>query len=318
MPLSRDTMMHGCEHNHVNAWGTKVPEPRSVHSYPATCGLLKRMLRRFWLSLNVAANRTDELCNRLFEEVRAYQGSEQDLESVLRRLVTGVGDSNAVKRALSERTDLILRQITPFIKGPRVLDFGCGDGEVGRRLCDRLRVDLADVMDYRSPESRGLPFTPLSEGTRAPYRDGHFDTVLALTVFHHCKDVRQAIHEAIRIATRRVLVIESVFGIHPTTRLRVLDGIDNNSDTSSEGTAFALLSREEQLAYCSFIDWFYNRVLHEGVPVPLNFNTPARWKKAFASAGAKQIAMYHLGLDQVTVPEFHTLHILEPVHASCQ
>ena len=80
-----------------------------------------------------------------------------------------------------------------------------------------------------------------------------------------------------------------------------------------------MLSAEQQRKINIFFDHFYNRVLHYSkdaktkVNVPFNFNTPANWEKVFAEFGLKQEGLVHLGLDQPTVPEYHTLHVLKKV-----
>jgi hypothetical protein len=73
---------------------------------------------------------------------------------------------------------------------------------------------------------------------------------------------------------------------------------------------------EQQRKANIFFDHFYNRVLHYSpnpenkVNVPFNFNTPNGWETLFSNCGLKQETLLHLGLDQPTVPEYHTLHVL--------
>jgi hypothetical protein len=47
--------------------------------------------------------------------------------------------------------------------------------------------------------------------------------------------------------------------------------------------------------------------------VPFNFNTPKDWEKEFSKYGLKQEMIIHLGLDQPTAPEYHTLQVLRKV-----
>jgi len=80
-----------------------------------------------------------------------------------------------------------------------------------------------------------------------------------------------------------------------------------------------VLPAEQQRKVNIFFDHFYNRVLHYSkdaktkVNIPFNFNAPNNWEKIFAKCGLKQETIIHLGLDQPTVPEYHTLHILRKV-----
>jgi hypothetical protein len=45
--------------------------------------------------------------------------------------------------------------------------------------------------------------------------------------------------------------------------------------------------------------------------VPFNFNTPQGWNALAAKLGLRLAAERSLGVDQPTVPEYHTLHVFE-------
>jgi len=46
------------------------------------------------------------------------------------------------------------------------------------------------------------------------------------------------------------------------------------------------------------------------INVPFNFNTPDGWKKIFEEHGLTQELVVDMNMDQPTVPEYHTMHIL--------
>ena len=71
------------------------------------------------------------------------------------------------------------------------------------------------------------------------------------------------------------------------------------------------LSDEDQIAYATFVDWFYNRVLHDDVPVPYNFTTVENWQATFLQYNMRLAQTIHLGQDIEIGPEYHVLFVLE-------
>ena len=216
--------------------------------------------------------------------------------------------------SLSERADLIIEQISPFLSGKNVLDYGCGDGLIGLRLHRngysvtnldvKMHTRLSDMALYD-----GLPFILFGDGHNIPESIGKFDNVLLLTVLHHTDNPVRNLENAIK-ATRkggRLIVIESVYGVTP-----------EDKESQPHEKEYLSLSPEQQRKVNIFFDHFYNRIIHYSdgitstkVNVPYNFNTPAAWKEIFERHGLKQEQLTHLGIDQPSVPEYHTLHILK-------
>jgi hypothetical protein len=99
------------------------------------------------------------------------------------------------------------------------------------------------------------------------------------------------------VAAKRIIIIESVIGIHH----------------AFENAKYELLalSDEKQIAYAAFVDWFYNRVLHDDIPVPYNFTTPDKWQATFVNSGMRLLKTVHLGQDIEIGPEYHVLFVLE-------
>jgi len=230
------------------------------------------------------------------------------VEAELHQLCNREGLVEKIARSLQGRAETIFGQIHNHIVGDCVLDLGCGDGQVGRLIADRLgkRVWLADVMDYHASglaggsgqggaqagKETGLadkimcynenkPSFRLFDGRTLPFPDKSMDTTLVLTVFHHADDPLRVLQESMRVTRKRILVIESIY----------LNETDRQVNI--------------------FQDWFYNRVLHEGVNVPLNFQSPEGWKKTFQRHGLKIVESLDLGIDQPTVPEHHWLYVLD-------
>ena len=145
-----------------------------------------------------------------------------------------------------------------------------------------------------------------------PFVGNLFENTMVLTVFHHSDDPVHLIKEASRVTKPggRVIVIESVYGVsHLPTEL--------GATQCFELSDYLKLDGEEQRQMNMFFDHFYNRIISKSsnpriqVNVPFNFNTPEGWEKLFKDKGGlEQEKLIHLGLDQASVPEYHTLHIL--------
>ena len=205
------------------------------------------------------------------------------LTATARALNTSVGKyaGRLVSHGLRNRSNRIFGYIAPFIgTGDSVLDLGCGDGKVGELVAVNRKSDvvLMDVVDYNKTS---LPLV-LYGGTRIDCPDRSFDHVLLLTVLHHSDDPVAVMEEALRVAGKSVIIIESVYFNGPHKQLN------------------------------KFFDWFYNRVLNNPeINVPFNFLTPTAWIKLFERMGGKVMHMEHLGIDEPTVPEWHTLYVVD-------
>jgi SAM-dependent methyltransferase len=193
----------------------------------------------------------------------------------------GKAAGKAVSYALRNRSNKIFSQIEPFIEdGSTVLDLGCGNGKVGELISSRksCHVALADVIDFNQTN---LPFFKYG-GRDLLFHDGEFEHVLLLTVLHHCDDPIKVMGEALRVADKSVIVIESVH--------------------------FNRLHKELN----RFLDWFVNHVLvNPDINLPFNFLTPTAWAALFERLGGKVVHMEHLGIDHPIVPEWHTLYVVE-------
>lgn len=265
----------------------------------------------------------------IFEHARKYDSLEE-YEHAAHEILMACDAVTRIPQSLQERASRVYRQIRNYVGGKYVLDLGCGDGAIAALLAKQeipsVHVVLADVtVDtaltkfYQTPRgidlqnvtvcvdfsilddrAKYVPFYLLDPKKKSLFNSKVFDETLLLTVLHHCDDPIQTLQEAQRVTKHggQIIIIESVYGIQ-------------------DETAYGRLTAEEQFQANIFFDHFYNRVLHYSkdpqtkVNVPFNFNTPEGWKREFERLCLKQKEVVHLGIDQPTVPEYHTLHILE-------
>ena len=229
------------------------------------------------VALGIEARRAREVVKTIFttcQTLSTLSGIESELKSELRELKL----ADRIRDSLSERSRIIHGQIAPHLGAGALLDIGSGDGAIGAAFRDGGReVQLMDVADQNRTD---LPFRQY-DGTTIPLPDKRFDYALLIAVLHHCEDPLRILREAMRVTRRRLIVIESVYLNEPNRRFNM------------------------------FFDWFYNRVLHEGGAIPFNFNSPEGWEHIFRREGLAVAASVDIGLDQVTVPEYHWLYALD-------
>lgn len=105
-------------------------------------------------------------------------------------------------------SDRLLDTFQRHVRG-RVLDFGCGVGAMMERVRARLGVPVlgVDVVNLNLFENP----TVLYDGATLPFRDGAFDTVLAVFVIHHASRVDRLVSECARVCGGKFILLEDVW-----------------------------------------------------------------------------------------------------------
>lgn len=137
--------------------------------------------------------------------VRWEYASEERLQNrnaILRSLSTGRNPEQAAFDAVAE------------LKPTRVLDVGCGLGELGERFAKELGAEVSAVdISPRMVElarSRGVD-AQVGDAERLPFADNSFDCVFAGWVLYHVPNLQRAISECARVlAADGALVAASV------------------------------------------------------------------------------------------------------------
>jgi SAM-dependent methyltransferase len=169
-------------------------------------------------------------------------------------------------------------------QGSRVLDVGCGDGHVGRRIAElRPDVEVRGLEVFVRPEA-AIPIEKF-DGESIPAPDDAWDAVLFVDVLHHTPDPTVLLREARRVA-RRCIVLKDhdCSGFLAGPILRVMDRVGN----PPEGVAF-----------------------HD------NYWTRERWYEAFRELGLRvaswndRIRLFPLPVDWVLGRSLHFVARLE-------
>jgi len=127
---------------------------------------------------------------------------------------------------MSERKDLeLIAELVP--RGSRVLDLGCGSGEllahlIAHRDCSGYGIELADANVHASL-ARGIDVIQFNlEDGLALFEDRSFDVVLQLDTLQHLRNTEKMLRETARVG--RIGIVSFPNFAHWPNRLRVASG----------------------------------------------------------------------------------------------
>lgn len=137
----------------------------------------------------------------------------------------------------------------------RVLDLGCGDGQVAKAIMRRRPELVIEGVDVLVRPVTHIPVT-VYDGGRLPFADRQFDCVTIVDVLHHTDAPGLVLAEAARVASGSVVIKDHV-------REGILAGLT-----------------------LQLMDWAGNR----GHDVRLNYNyfDANQWTELFATAALKE------------------------------
>ncbi|UYO01101.1 MAG: methyltransferase domain-containing protein [Devosia sp.] len=199
-----------------------------------------------------------------------------------KRVLNAVHGALIFDRRVAVLAGAIAEMIPP---GPaRVLDLGCGDGQVALGVMRRrpdLEIEGADVL------VRPVTHIPVTryDGTRLPFADASFEHVSLVDVLHHTDNPAAVLAEAARVASDSIII----------------------KDHLREGFLAGPVLR--------LMDWVGNR--GHDVRLPYNYLHSGQWQAAFAVAGLaeksrrEKLGLYPPPLNWVFERQMHFVSRLE-------
>ena len=150
----------------------------------------------------------------------------------------------------NRRLRVLSRRMAALIpEDARVLDVGCGDGLLTRRIGDCRRDIEVSGVDVMVRANTHVPVQAF-DGQEIPHADGSFDAVMLVDVVHHAEDPVVLLREAARVARSSVLLK------------------DHTLRGNLAGPVLAFMDRTSNHRH--------------GVHSPCNYFTPAQWRAAIS------------------------------------
>jgi SAM-dependent methyltransferase len=280
-----------------NFWKHPIPSPQEVIGNPKLKPLIESLISHVADLLGLSHVARTDAIETAFKAAKNV-ASKLAFEKIVKQKLVAKCDRTKMNLAIRERSSAVYEEIKSHLQGQTLLDIGCGNGLISEMCLQHFsEVQLLDVMKYVSPEVK-LPFLRYREGQKLPV-ERQYDTVLLLTVLHHSKNPLTLLKKAWKATGKRLIIIESIFGVH--------------GKSATGKYKLAGFVEREQIAYAVFVDWLYNRVLHDKIPVPYNFTTPQKWKETFSRLDMHLIEAKNLGQDIEIAPELHFLFVLDKI-----
>ncbi|MGA9799277.1 MAG: class I SAM-dependent methyltransferase [Terriglobales bacterium] len=184
------------------------------------------------------------------------------------------------------KPEIDFQQLQKLLPGNRVLDYGCGSGYLSARLArGGYKVFTTDVLDYRYPEARHLPFVQMKSPTDISFPDDSVDVAMVLAVLHHINpdDLPRVIQRLRKIA-RHLLIKEDTYGLPEN-----IEGLKESLGTQPLLRSFVAMTLAVQQQVLALIDFFANAIA-QGLPqmnMPFEFKTPPEWQRVLLENGFK-------------------------------
>jgi SAM-dependent methyltransferase len=208
----------------LGAAGRRVPRRPFRIVLPYALG---RPLARFWFG----TVRDDRDATRAMRRLLVIH---DDLYGELDRAAIAYGDGVHVKHRVTRYHDFFVERVRP---GERVLDVGCGKGELALDLAERASAEVVgidnDPAHLAFARARSAhPRVSYVEGTLPEaLPDGHFDVLVLSNVLEHFDDRVALLGGLVASASPRlVLVRVPVHARHWSVPVREELGLDHFSD----------------------------------------------------------------------------------------
>ncbi len=177
-------------------------------------------------------------------------------------------------------------RLQKLLPGKKVLDYGCGSGYLAARLAKGgYEVFTTDVLDYRYPEARHLPFVQMTSATDISFPDDSVEVALVLAVLHHIDpgDLPGVVRRLGKIG-RYALIKEDTYGLPDG-----VEGLAESLATQPLLRTFVGMTLAAQQQVLALIDFFANAIA-QGLPemnMPFEFKTVPQWQQVLLQNGFK-------------------------------
>jgi ubiquinone/menaquinone biosynthesis C-methylase UbiE len=194
-------------------------------------------------------------------------------------------DTFHTRFVFGRRVRILAEQLSRKIPtGARVLDVGCGDGQISARIME-LRGDVSVTgIDVMLRPERHIPVAQF-DGTTIPFEASSFDVVMFVDVLHHTSNPAALLEEAARVSKKYILL----------------------KDHLRSGILGGLILR--------FMDWVGNA--HHGVVLPYNYLAESEWQRIYEALALRQVSvetelrLYPQPADLVFGRNLHFIALLE-------
>jgi SAM-dependent methyltransferase len=165
----------------------------------------------------------------------------------------------------------------------KVLDVGCGDGQLARLIAYK-RPDISiQGIDVRQRDN-AVMLVDTFDGKSIPFGEGSFDVVMFVDVLHHAAQPVILLREALRVARQGIVI----------------------KDHLAEGSLASLTLR--------IMDWVGNA--RHGVALPYNYWSLAKWHRVFDKLGLRinswesNLKLYPVPADLILGRSLHFIALL--------
>jgi ubiquinone/menaquinone biosynthesis C-methylase UbiE len=198
--------------------------------------------------------------------------------------------------------------ISNFLIGNKILDFGCGRGDFGVILSEKNKsISLVDIVDARIDKAKHLPFYK-TNSNNLPFQNNEFDTSCAFLMLHHNDDnnLINILKELKRVTKSRIIIKEDVYDLD-NYNPNLIERVYNDHMLSN----FIKLNRMTQFNILVLSDFLSNVIIQKNFEMsfPFNFKSDAEWQKIFSNLDFKLSSIVIDGMRRDSSNYYGSCHV---------